>query len=157
MWSSFLYKNEPKTWALILCAFPAMWMIDLPTQMCHGFPNAGKTSVNPSVINVLLYIVRENKTIVIIKMNTVWIKLFIVQWKLVIMRSLESRNRKFSFPYTCTCISSVESQKGVANVPLRTRRALLLYTDYACGAFWFSMEYHWTALMPFWLPSNDIG
>ena len=43
------------------------------------------------------------------------------------------------------------------NVLLRTRRVLLPYTLYNIMLFWFPTEHHWTALMPFWLSTDDMN
>ena len=42
------------------------------------------------------------------------------------------------------------------DVPLRTRRALLMYKVYGESALLVSTEHHWTALTPFWLTVDDI-
>ena len=44
------------------------------------------------------------------------------------------------------------------DVPLRTRRVLLLYKhtkSMSIAPFWFSLEYCWTALTPFWLSTDN--
>ena len=43
------------------------------------------------------------------------------------------------------------------HVPLRTRRAQLLYEVWRWCAFWFSMEHGWTAWMPFVLSADDCS
>ena len=42
------------------------------------------------------------------------------------------------------------------DVPLRTRRALLLYKVYGDSALWFSTEHLWSAVTPFWLSADDM-